>query len=135
MPRVTVAPLTAIPTGVLVTVAVVPDVVTAADAVMLVAPAELTSAAFKMIEATPLEFVRAVAEVGVNTTSVLSAAKVTTAFCTSAPLPSLSVAVAVCGAPNVTVLEVKLKVREPEPDGVGVEPVEPAAVSGPVPHP
>jgi hypothetical protein len=51
---VTAAPLTAIPTGVLVTVSVVPFVVTDADAVMLVAPVESILAAFKVMEATPL---------------------------------------------------------------------------------
>ena len=67
-PRVTVAPLTAMPTGVLVTVVVVPPDVICADAVMLVAPAELMSAEFILMKATPLAFVNAVAEVGVNVT-------------------------------------------------------------------
>jgi hypothetical protein len=116
---------------VLVIVVVVPFVVTGADAVMLVAPSEIMLAAFKVMEAVPLTSVNAVVEVGVNATSELDAAKVTTAPCTSAPLASLSVAVAVTGVPNVT-LEGTLKVRELESDGVGVEP---AAPSGPVPHP
>ena len=109
---VTVAAPTAIPYGMLVTVEVVPPVVTGADAVMLVAPAESMLAAFKTTEAVPPTPVNAVAETGVNTTRSLGAAKVTTAPCTSTPLASLSVAVTVTGVPNVTTLEVKLKVRE-----------------------
>jgi hypothetical protein len=103
---------------------------------MLVAPAELKLAAFKMTEAVP-PTVNAVAEVGVNTTSGLVAAKVTTVLGTSAPLPSLTVAVAVTGVPKSTTLEVKLNVIEPVlvGVGVGVEPVEPDAPSGPVPQP
>jgi len=118
---VAVAPLTFIPIGVLVTVAVVPPVVTEADAVMLVAPSESTLAAFKVTEAIPLVFVRAVAEVGVKVTRLLVAAKLTTAPCTSAPLASRSVAVAVTGVPNVTVLAEMFNVKLPEPVGVGVE--------------
>lgn len=65
-----------------------------------------------MTEATPLAFVNAVVA-GVNTTSELSAAtKVTTAPGSSAPLASLSVAVALRGVPNITELEAVLKVRE-----------------------
>jgi len=120
------------PTGALVTVAVVPDVVTDAEAVMLVAPSESKLAAFKVIVAMPLPFVNLVAEVGVNATSELPAAKVTTVLGTSAPLPSLTVAVAVTAVPNVTTLELKLKVIEAVPAGVGVEPDAP---SGPVPQP
>jgi len=86
-------------------------VVTAADAVMLVAPVESVLAAFIRIEATPLAFVNAVADVGVNTTSELVSAKVTTAPFTSAPVASLTIAVAVTGVPNVT-LDGTLKVRE-----------------------
>ena len=56
-----------------------------ADAVMLVAPAESKLAAFKVIVATPLTLVRAVAETGVNVTSALDAAKVTTAPGTPTP--------------------------------------------------
>ena len=73
--------------------------VTAADAVMLVAPEELMLAASKVTEATPLALVNVVAEAGVNTTRLLVAANVTTAFGVIAPLPSLSVAVAVTGVP------------------------------------
>jgi hypothetical protein len=126
------------PTGALVIVEVVPPAVTGADAVTLVAPAELGPAVFKRMEAVP-PTVNAVAEAGSNATSALDAAKVTTASDTSVPLASLSVAVAVAGVPYITELEEKLKVREPEPDGVGVgvgvEPVEPDVPSGPVPHP
>jgi hypothetical protein len=136
---VTAAPLTAIPTGVLVTVSVVPFVATDADAVMLVAPVESILAAFKVMEATPLAFVNAVAEVGVNVTSELVSAKVTTVPCTSAPLASLSVAVAVTGVPKVTTFEGMLKIRElrsvvvvPVPVPV---PVLVAVVSSPLPHP
>ena len=130
---VTAAPLTAIPTGVLVTVVVVPPVVIGADAIILVAPVESILAAFKTIEATPLAFVNAVAEVGVNVTSELAAAKVTTAFATVEPLASRSVAVAVAGVPNVTTLEGMLKVRELR---LVVEPVPVSvAVLSPLPHP
>ena len=98
------------PTGVLVTVVLVSN---CADAVMLVEPAESILVAFKTIEATPLAFVDAVPEVGVSVTSVVSAAmNVTSALGTTAPLASLSVAVAVTGVPNVTTLEGILKVRE-----------------------
>ena len=118
----------------LITVALVPDVVTEADAVMFVAPAELISAAFKMIEATP-PLVNAVAEAGLNATRELSAANVTTVFVdTSAPLLSLTVAVTVTGVPNVTELELTLNVIELKSIVVGVVPV-PAALSGPVPQP
>ena len=96
--------------------------VTGADAVMLVAPVESTLAAFKVTEAMPLAFVRAVAEVGVNVTSELVAEKVTTAPCTTAPLASLSDAVAVTGVPNVTILEPTLNVRELKSVVVGVVP-------------
>jgi len=99
------------PTGVLVTVLVVPSVVTGADAVILVAPVESMLPAFKRTEAIPLAFVNAVAEVGVNVTSELVAAKVTTAPFASAPVASLTIAVAVTGVPNVT-LDGTLKVRE-----------------------
>jgi len=133
---VAVAPLTFIPIGVLVTVAVVPPVVTGADAVMLVAPSESTLAAFKVTEAIPPAFVRAVAEVGVNVTRPLVEAKLTTAPCISAPLASRSVAVAVTGVPNVTVLAEMLNVKLPEPVGVGVVPPEELLLSpGPSPQP
>jgi len=122
------------PTGVLVTVSVVPSVVTGADAVMLVAPVESILAAFKVMEATPLAFVNAVAEVGVNVTSELVAAKVTTALGTSAPLASLSVTIAVTGVPKVTTLEGILKVRELRSVVVVPVPVLVAVVS-PLPHP
>jgi hypothetical protein len=117
------------PTGVLVTVVVVPLVATEADAVMFVAPAESMLAVFKVMEAMPLAFVNAVAEVGVNVTRPLVAAKVTTAFGTTAPLASLSVAVAVTGVPNVT-LEGMLKVRE-----LRSVVVVPVPVVAPLPHP
>ena len=143
VPRVTIAPLTVMPTGMLVTVAVVPAVVTEADAVILVAPAESKLAAFKVIVATPKGLptvpspVKAVAEVGVNTTIALAGAKVTTVFASSAPLAFLTVAEAVTGVPNVTELELTLNVRELKSVGVGVGVgvgVEPSP-SGPVPHP
>jgi hypothetical protein len=115
------------PTGVLVTVVVVPLVATEADAVMLVAPAESMFAVFKVMEAMPLSFVRDVAEVGVNVTMLLVAAKVTTVFGASAPLEFLSVAVTVTGVPNVT-LEGTLKVRE-------LRSVVVVPVVAPLPHP
>jgi hypothetical protein len=98
---------------------------------MYVAPSEALLAAFKVTEATPLAFVNAVAEVGVNATRPLDAAKVTTAFFTNAPLPSLSIAVTVAGVPNIT-LEGTLKLREPRL--VVVVPV-PVPVVSPLPHP
>ena len=122
------------PTGVLVTVVIVPPVVIDADAVMLVAPAESKLAAFKTIEATPLALVRAEADVGVNVTRSLVAAKVTTALGTSAPLASVSVAVAVTGVPNVTTLEGMIKVRELRSVVVVFVPI-PVAVVSPLPHP
>jgi len=120
---------------VLVTVVVVPSVVTGANAVMLVAPVESILAAFKVMEATPLAFVNAVAGVGVNVTSELVAAKVTTAPCTSAPLASLSVAVAVAGVPKVTTLQGMLKIRELRLVVVVSVPVLVAVVSPLLPHP
>jgi hypothetical protein len=116
---------------VLLIVVVVPAVVTGADAVMYVAPSEALLAAFKVTEATPLTSVNAVAEVGVNATRPLDAAKVTTAFFTNAPLPSLSIAVTVTGVPDV-ILEGTLKLREPRL--VVVVPV-PVPVVSPLPHP
>lgn len=101
------------PTGVLVIVVVVPPVVIGADAVIYVAPEESTLAASRVMDATPLAFVKAVAETGVKVTSELAAAKVTTALETNAPLASRSVAVAVTGLPNVTTLEEMIKLREP----------------------
>ena len=109
------------PTGVLVILEVAPPDVSDAEAVMLVAPSESMLAAFKVTEAIPLAFVRAVAEVGVNVTRPLVEAKLTTAPCISAPLASRSVAVAVTGVPNVTVLAEMFNVKLPEPVGVGVE--------------
>jgi len=132
VPRLTVAALTSRPTDVLLIVEAVPLMVTGADAVMYVAPAESILAAFNLIEATPLAFVNAVAEVGVNATSELDAAKVTTAPCTNAPLASLSVEVAVIGVPNVT-LEGTLKARELRLVVVVLEPV-PVPVSAPLPQ-
>jgi hypothetical protein len=101
---------------------------------MLVAPVESILAAFKVMEATPLAFVNAVAEVGVNVTSELVAAKVTTAPCTSAPLASLSVAVAVTGFPKVTTLEGTLKVRDGDVVVVVLEPVPVVVVSALLPQ-
>jgi hypothetical protein len=118
---------------VLLIVVVVPAVVTGADAVMYVAPSEALLAAFKVTEATPLTSVNAVAEVGVNATRPLDAAKVTTAFFTNAPLPSLSIAVTVTGVPDV-ILEGTLKLREPRLVVVGPVPV-PVLVVSPLPHP
>jgi hypothetical protein len=86
---------------------------------MLVAPAESMLAGFKIIVAWP-PTINAVAEVGVNATSVLPAAKVATPFDNSAPLPSLTVAVAVIGFPHDTVLSEKLNVIELWSVGVGV---------------
>lgn len=83
-------------------VVVVPPDVIGADAVMLVAPAEVEFAASMLIEATPLLFVKAV-DAGLNVTrEVSAAAKVTTAPDTAFPEASVSVAVAVTGNPNVT---------------------------------
>ena len=121
------------PTGVLVTVLVVPSVVTGADAVILVAPVESMLPAFKRTEAIPLAFVNAVAEVGVNVTSELVAAKVTTAPFASAPVASLTIAVAVTGVPNVT-LDGTLKVRELRSVVVVPVPV-PVLLSTLPPHP
>jgi hypothetical protein len=121
--------------GAVVTVDAVPPVVTDADAVMLVAPEESMLAASKLTEATPLAFVRAVAEVGVNVTRPFVAVKLTTASCNGSPLAFLSVAVAVTGVPNVTVLDEMLNVIVLDPV-VGVVPVPvPVPSSGPVPHP
>ena len=90
-PRVTVAPLTAIPTGVLVSVVVVPPVVTSADAVIVVAPAEEILAASNVTEAVPSAAVKAVANVGVNTTIPVAAAKVATTLGTGTPLAFVTV--------------------------------------------
>ena len=113
MPRVIAAPLTAMPRGLLVMVEVDPPAVIGADAEIYVAPAESILAWFKMMEATPLAFVNAVAEAGVYATSELAAVKVTTALGTSAPSASLSVAVIVTGVPYDTTLEEVLKARVP----------------------
>ena len=110
--RERVAPLTVMPTGVLVRVFVaVPDAKVDA-AVMLVAPAELMLAAFRVMVATPPAFVRAVAETGVKTTRPLAAAKETTAPDTASPSSFLNVAVAVTGVPKETVPDERVKVRE-----------------------
>jgi hypothetical protein len=126
VPRVTDTALTFIPIGVLVTVMVSFPDVNWADAVMYVAPAESILAAPTEIVATPEVFVRAVAEEGVKATSELVDAKVTTAPLTTVALASLSVAVAVMGVPNVTVVDESVKVR------VGVPVVVPPPVSPPV---
>jgi len=60
--------------------------------------------------------------------------KVTTALGTSAPLASVSVAVAVTGVPNVTMLEGMIKVRELR-SVVGVFVPVPVAIVSPLPHP
>ena len=112
-PRVMADPLTAIPRGLLVIVVVVPPAVIGADAEIYVAPEESILVAFKLMEATPLEFVKAVPETGVYVTSELAALKVTTVKGTNAPLPSLSVAVTVTGVPYNTTLEEVLKARVP----------------------
>jgi hypothetical protein len=100
-------------------VVVVPPDVIGADAVMLVAPAEVESAAATMIEATPLLSVKAEAEVGVNVRRVVDAAvKVTTAPDTGVPEESVSIAVAVIGDPYVTlftVVDPLVKVNERNP--------------------
>jgi hypothetical protein len=101
------------PRGLLVMVEVDPPAVIGADAEIYVAPAESILAWFKMMEATPLAFVNAVAEAGVYATSELAAVKVTTALGTSAPSASLSVAVIVTGVPYDTTLEEVLKARVP----------------------
>jgi len=62
------APPTVIPKGALVVVTVASWKVTGADAVMLMAPAESMSAAFKVIVASPSSLVNAVAAAGVNAT-------------------------------------------------------------------
>jgi hypothetical protein len=90
--------------GVLVMVVDVPDTVTGADAIMLVAPAESILAALMLTVAMPLEFVRAVAEAGVNVTRPLVAAKDTTVPGTADPPESLTVALAVTGVPYPTTL-------------------------------
>jgi hypothetical protein len=119
VPRVTDAPPTDIPTGLLVTVVAVPLTISGEEAVILVAPAELRLAAFTVIEATPLALVNAVAEVGVKETSPLSAEKVTTTPCMAVPLAFLTVAVAVTGVPYVTLETFKVIVGDvvvvPEP--------------------
>jgi len=134
---VTDAPLTLMPTGVLVVFeAAVPD----ADAVMLVAPEEAILAASNVTDATPLALVNAVADAGVNTTRPLVAANETTALGTAVPLASFSVAVAVTGVPNATELDERPSVRVGEA-AVDVEvevtvDVGSGVVSpGPAPHP
>src|SRR5208337_2558276 len=98
---------------------VVPPDVIGADAIMLVAPAEVESAASTLIKATPLLFVKAVPDVGLSVRRVvLAAVKVTTAPDTAFPEASVSVAVAVTGDPNVTLFTVvdplvKVNVRKP----------------------
>jgi hypothetical protein len=100
-------------------VVVVPPDVIGADAVMLVAPAEVESAAATLIEATPLLSVKAVPDVGLSVRRVvLAAAKVTTAPDTGVPEESVSVAVAVIGYPYVTlftVVDPLVKVNERKP--------------------
>ena len=85
-PRVTVAPFTAIPTGVLVSVVDALPTMTCADAVMLVAPAVEIVAASMVTKAIPLAAVNAVACAGVNKTIPLAAAKVTTTLGIGSPL-------------------------------------------------
>jgi len=73
-----------------------------ADAVMLVAPEET---ALMVMFATPLPFVRAVADTGSNATRLLDAAKVTTVLAAAAPSEFKTVAVAVILDPVETELE------------------------------
>jgi hypothetical protein len=112
VPRESVAPLTAMPTGVLVTISVVDPEAKEAEAVMLVAPAASMLDAFKVMEATPPALVSAVAEVGVNTTREFVDIKETSAPGIATPSLSLSVAVAVTGVPKVTAPEERLNTRE-----------------------
>ena len=70
-----------------------------ADAVMLVAPEDT---ALIVIVATPLLFVRAVADVGSNATRLLDAAKVTAVLAAAVPLEFKTVEVAVIGVPEDT---------------------------------
>jgi hypothetical protein len=111
-------------------VVVVPPDVIGADAVTLVAPADVESAASTLIKATPLLFVKAVPDEGLSVRRVvLAAAKVTTAPDTGVPEESVSVAVAVIGDPNVTLFTVvdplvKVNVRKPWVVVVVLLPVE-----------
>jgi CBS domain-containing protein len=133
VPRESVAPLTAIPTGVLVTISVVDSEVKVAEAVILVAPAASILDAFKVMEATPLPLVSAVADVGVNTTREFVDRKETTAPDIATPSLSLRVAVAVTGVPKVTAPEERLKTREPFSVSVSVPSSVP--VLSEFPHP
>lgn len=123
------------PTGLLVTDVDVSLIIIGADAVILVAPAELTLVAFTVTEATPLALVNAVAEVGVNTTNPLSAEKVTTAPCIAVPPAFLTVAVAVTGVPYVTFGTLKEIVGDdvvpPVPASVLLSALLPQAVTEP----
>jgi hypothetical protein len=114
-------------------------VVTGADAMILVAPAESVLATFNVIEATPWlipsAYVNAVAEAGVNVTMSLVAMNVTTAPSTRFPLASRTVAVAVTGVPNVKILEGMLKIREAAlAEGQSV-PVHGTVTDSLLPHP
>jgi hypothetical protein len=74
---------------------------------MVDAPAAVTLAGFNTTEATPLASVSAVPPVGDIVPMVASVLKVTTAFGTTAPFASMSVAFAVAGAPlDTEVVEV-----------------------------
>ena len=73
-----------------------------ADAIMLVAPEETASI---VIVATPLPFVRALADAGSNATRLLDAEKVTTVLAAASPLEFKTVAVAVTFDPVETELE------------------------------
>lgn len=78
-----------------------------ADAVMLVAPEDT---ALIVIVATPLPFVRAVADAGSNATRLLEAAKFTTVLAAASPLEFSTVAVAVTFDPVETELEESFRV-------------------------
>jgi len=120
---------------VLVTVVVVPEDVTGADATMLVAPAESILEALKLMMAMPLEFVKAVAEVGVNVTRLLVAVKDTTAPDTADPPESFTVAVAVIGVPYETTLEESTRETVAEEVDVVVSELLALSVSALLPHP
>lgn len=86
---VTDAPLTLIPTGELVMVEVDAPEAADADAVILTAPEESRLAEFTITDATPLELVSAVADVGENVTRFPEAANVMTALAMGDPFASL----------------------------------------------
>ncbi len=65
---------------------------------MVAAPAELKLAGFKVIDATPEAFVRAVPPAGVMVAKVASVVKVTTVLGTATPFATMSIALTVAGA-------------------------------------